>query len=70
MDFFTSLYEVEAEVDMEYATKGCFLKLQPAKVANLNATVSGEEIKVVLSDMYPYKASGIDGFRAVFYQRE
>ncbi|KAL4332409.1 hypothetical protein GQ457_07G003100 [Hibiscus cannabinus] len=53
----------------EYAIRGYFPHLDFSMLADLSRAVSDEEIRHALFSMSPLKAPGVDGFHAMFFQK-
>ncbi|KAJ8750588.1 hypothetical protein K2173_015755 [Erythroxylum novogranatense] len=64
IDFFSNLYTVEGQPPGPFPDKGYFPSISRLNFESLQRKVTEDEIKSALMDMYPLKASGVDGINA------
>lgn len=69
MEFFTSLFTEEGEGNLLDVPQDVFPELPRRDWDALSKPYSRVEVDVVVKQMHPMKASGPDGFQALFYQK-
>ena len=68
--FFLSLFTEECYNRPLFPLRGLFPALSADSVKELEASVSMEEVKLVVFSMGAFKAPGPDGLHALFYQSQ
>ena len=67
--FFSKLYTSKVISLEDWHLKGAFPPLDRDDMKSLDRDVDVDEIKEAVFQMFPFKASGLDGILALFYQR-
>ncbi|KAH9666870.1 reverse transcriptase domain-containing protein [Citrus sinensis] len=70
VNFFLELYTPEQGVHRTYNVRGCFPETSDDICLSLMSAVTDEEIRHTIFSMSPFKAPGVDGFHASFYQAQ
>ena len=68
--FFKDLYTKEPGEHIPYPLVSMFPKVDEINLGKLHAEVCEDEIREAIFSMHPFKAPGIDGLHAVFYQTQ
>lgn len=66
--YFQELFSTDTLIAPPYPYNGLFPQLNPDRLQSLDSPISMEEVKRALFDMHPFKAPGIDGLHAAFFQ--
>lgn len=70
LDYYKSLFSDEGNASISDMTlHGCFPLISPPDLAAIGVPFSDTEIKMTLMKMGALKAPGVDGFHAIFYQK-
>lgn len=70
INFFKNLYTKEPREHIPYPLASIFPGIDELNLGKLNAEVCEDEIKEAIFSMHPFKAPGIDGLDAIFYQMQ
>ena len=70
VSFFSTLYKSDQEPHRPYTVQGYFPSIDQNRMSILDSSIDNEEIRHALFQMRPFKAPGIDGFPAGFYQTQ
>lgn len=70
MKFFSNLYAPDQVLHHLYPLRDQFPKIEETRLASLGVPVDNEEICSTIFQMSPFKAPGIDGLPACFYQTQ
>ncbi|KAH9751258.1 putative ribonuclease H protein [Citrus sinensis] len=68
--FFKDLYTKEPGEHIPYPLVSMFPKVEEINLGKLNAGVCEDDIREAIFSMHPFKAPGVDGLHAVFYQTQ
>ncbi|XP_055960701.1 uncharacterized protein LOC126667366 [Mercurialis annua] len=68
--FFKGLYTESCNNRPVYQVRGCFPALDSITISRLDSEITNGEIHQALFQMQPWKALGVDGIPAAFYQNQ
>lgn len=66
--FFQNLFSKNCMVDVSACSQIIMPRIGEGAIANLQAPVLADEVRVAIMSMKPYKAPGPDGFQPVFFK--
>lgn len=68
VQFFLDLHTNDQATFIHYPFAGYYLAIDITCLPSLNALVDDDDIKHTIFSMKPFKAPGINGLHAIFYQ--
>lgn len=70
VEFFSNLYAPDQALHHLYPLRDRFPEIEKTRLASLGVPADNEEIRNTIFQMSPFKALGIDGLPACFYQTQ